>query len=396
MSITSETDYVLLETENNLYEHNKISKDYVHIINPKRKTCIESKISEILNPVHKITPLNDYIILIQNVSEEAIIQIKNAYSLHQAIVYECKSTYVYDHMVNLDECLFIELADIPTSGLLTSPGSLKVILLKNLMFLLINERISCIDEVFVKNLNFSIYPQLSFNLSEAEKVELEVEKVFSKFSRKFTIVFSLEQTYGFTVLEEILYMILHAMFIRLEELVDNIDKEIINCNEFAYELSPDERIDIIMRIHVAKKNVSLAQVLIETKGELLIDIIQNNYLSKTFNHYLYSMAMNMRKLNEKLESSNLLLKNSENLNNSIVDEKRTQIMEKATDLMKIFSAITAIVSPLMVLGSAFGMNILIPFQSDIIENPLPFAIICSVSLGYFIIAVTVFRFKEWI
>ena len=71
-------------------------------------------------------------------------------------------------------------------------------------------------------------------------------------------------------------------------------------------------------------------------------------------------------------------------------------MEKATDLMKIFSAITAIVSPLMVLGSAFGMNILIPFQSDIIENPLPFAIICSVSLGYFIIAVTVFRFKEWI
>ena len=369
----------------------------IHLINVKTKTCKKSKIGDILLPdLFKIAG-DEYIILIQKATPETIIKIRKAYNLHPVIDYECNSlSYIKDHMIRFDNYLFITLADIPQSGTLRDPSPLKIIFTQNLMFILINEKLHCIEEIFAKSMNFNIFNETSPVPTETEDVLKKSADALFSYKKRFTIKLDLVQFYELTKLEEVLYKILHVMFIRIVELVAEIDQEVTICNNFARELDTDERIDFVMRVQVAKKTLILARSFVDSKAKLLPDIIKTQALTRPFNQYLYCMALNMEKLTEKIDSSCLLLKNSETVNEAIVEGQRSEITSQATKLIKLFSSITTLFLPLYMVGGYFGMNMYIPFVSTDYNTLTPFIFISSLSIGYLAIAVLVFKYKGWI
>lgn len=377
---------------------NGLSEDIVHILNIRASTSRRAKVEEVLCPDAFRLARQEYIILIQKPTESTIMKIRSAYNMHPVIEYECNSSsYLKDHMIQLDDCLFLTLTDIPKSGELNSPVSLKIIMMNSIMFLLIHQELHCIEEIFVKRMKFDV-----FNIGKQEN-DVETEDFYKKsetaltnYKKRFTIKLDLVEFYELTSLEEVLYKLLHVMFMRIEEIVSEMDNEVKVCNEFATELSTAERIDFVLRVHMAKKTLIYARNYVDSKAKLLPEIIESKFLTRTFNQYLNSMALNMKKLTKKIDSSMDLLKSSEHVHKAIVEGKLSDTSERSNDLLKVFSAITTICLPLNLVSGFFGMNIRIPFQNDEVTNVFPFIIIVGCSLCYLISIVVLFRSKGWL
>lgn len=372
--------------------------DIVHVMNIRANTFRRSKVEDVLFPEAFKLAGCEYIILIQKPTECTIMKIRSAYNMHPVIEYECNSSsYLKDHMIQLDDCFFLTLTDIPKSGILSRPASLKIILMKNLMFLLVQEELHCLEEIFVQRMNFDVFNvKKEENYSETEALYKKSDTALTNYKKRFTIKLDLVEFYELTSLEEVMYKLLHVMFMRIEEIVSEIDNEVKICNEFATELSTAERIDFVLRVHIAKKTLILARNYVDSKAKLLPEIIESNFLTKTFNQYLYSMALNMKKLTKKIDSSRDLLKSSEHVHRAIVEGKLSDTSERSNELLKVFSAITTIFLPLNLVAGFFGMNVRIPFQNDEVKNVLPFVIICLGCLVYLIFIVIVFRIKGWL
>ena len=371
--------------------------EVVHLINVKTQKCKKSKVSEILNPQMFYLTKQQYIILIQNPREQTIISIRQAYNLHPVIEYECNSTsYIKDHMIQLDECLFLTLTDIPSSGDLSCPTSLKIILTKCLMFLLVPEKLNCIEEVFVKRMNFHIFEDTPKSPEKLLQEAQEQEIALLRMKKRFTIKLDLVQFYELTDLEEILYKLMHVMFIRIEERVAEMDFEVKICNDFVTQYEYTEWIDLIMRVHRAKKELIYAKGYVDLKAKLLPEIIEGKLLSQTFNQYLYSMALNMKKLGEKIDSSMLLLKSSEHLYEAIIQGRLSKNSENVQKLVTLYSACMATFLPLYIAAGSFGMNVLIPFRNDTYVTLVPFGIICLISVLYLLFVVWLFKYRGWL
>jgi Mg2+ and Co2+ transporter CorA len=378
------------------FQHQK--DDIVHILNIRASTFRRSKVEEVLFPDAFRLARQEYIILIQKPTESTIMKIRSAYNMHPVIEYECNSSsYLKDHMIQLDDCLFLTLTDIPKSGELNNPASLKIIMMNSIMFLLIQQELHCIEEIFVKTMNFNVFDwENQDKNAETEEFYKKSDTAMTNYKKRFTIKLDLVEFYEMNSLEEILYKILHVMFMRIEEIVSEMDNEVKICNEFATELSTAERIDFVLRVHMAKKTLIYARNYVDSKAKLLPEIIESKFLTRTFNQYLNSMALNMKKLTKKIDSSRDLLKSSEHVHKAIVEGKLSDTSERSNDLLKVFSAITTICLPLNLVSGFFGMNIRIPFQSDEYTEVYPFLVIVGCSLCYLIAIIVLFRMKGWL
>ena len=399
MSIHSES--IDIESQELLEEkvENSPNTDNFHIINIGKKTCRRIRLEEILNPIAFSLSRQQYIILIHKPSENTFASIRKAYNLHPVIEYEYNnSLFTKDHMIKFDEYLFITLTDISESNLSFIPASLKVVLMKNIMFIFIDEMLYCIEEIFVKTMNFSLYfIKKSTEPSESEEANKKHHTALQNVKRRFTVRLDLVEFYELTDLEEILYKLLHVMFIRLEQVVIEMDHEVEVCHQFAIELSSSEKIDYTRRVQLAKRMLILATNYIDSKSFLLYEIISTGFLTDTFNQYLQSMALNMNKLMIKIDSSLSLLKSSECLYGSIVKGVLSDNSEKTNDLIKFFSALSVMCLPLYLIGGFLGMNVLIPAKSGVLDDSYdPFIRVCIVTAAYLTIGTIFFRHKRWL
>lgn len=365
----------------------------VHIINVNRNTCRKASIEEILNPqIFKLID-EEYIFLIFDPSTESITKIRKAHNLHPILDYECSVTnrYSIDHMFKFDDCLFWSLIDIPMNENLLQPSSIKILLMKRVMFVIAPENLECIDEVFNKDMGFAISTSQEGELISRPSLFLMPNRI----SRRSAIQISPDTT-KLTRLELVLYKIMHVMFLRIEDIIEKMDKEVGVCIDFVYNLSIGESNEFIIRINRAQKDLSLCKAFVSRKSNLMPQLINSKFLSKTFSEYLKSMSLNMNKLEKKVVSSKRMLKNHENVYNSYVDEGISQSSKKLNRLLQVFSAVTAIFLPLNLIAGFMGMNVQVPFQGDMTQNYWPFLTIVIFSLSYLIFIVIFFKAKSWL
>ena len=148
--------------QNTLKEKDEISQvifpnENIYLINVGKKSCRKSSSEEILSPIAFELTGQQYIILLHKPSEVIISDIRKAYKLHPIIEYECiPYAYVADHIIKFDEYLFITLTDIPLSSLPMIPSTVRIILMKKIMFLFIDEPLHCIEEIFIKAMKFDL------------------------------------------------------------------------------------------------------------------------------------------------------------------------------------------------------------------------------------------------
>lgn len=71
------------------------------------------------------------------------------------------------------------------------------------------------------------------------------------------------------------------------------------------------------------------------------------------------------------------------------------ISNRTNEVMKILTFFSAILLPLTFVAGIYGMNIPLPFQSQFIDNPLPFISILSGMIIVVIIMIIFFKIKKW-
>ena len=386
-------------SENSKSSHGEIGEqtDQVEIINLKKKTCRHASINEILNPILLKLVNEDYIFLILDASAEAIVNIRRAYGLHPILDYEClnQNRFSIDHMFHFESCLFLSLIDIPNNEDLTNPASVKILLMKNIMFIIISEPLQCITEIFRNSMNFKIFE--STKKAELCDPVMRSSDIMRQIRRsRLSVMKSVDESIGLGDLESVLYKIIHLMYIRIEEYVDALDKEVINCIELVMNLSITENTDIIVRMNQALYKMSISKIYVNKKGKILPQLIKTHMLSKTFSEYLISMSLNMQKLEKKISSRKDLLKSYGYVYNSIIDDDLTQSSTKFNKLLQVFSAIAAIFLPLNLIAAYMGMNIRVPYQGDMYNTLWPFSIIIIISACYFFFIIVLFKLKGWL
>lgn len=372
----------------------------VYIINLNRNTCRTSMIDEILNPGLIRMIEEEYVFLILDPSAESISKIRKEHNLHPILDYECsvKNPYSIDHIFKFDDCLFLSLIDIPVSENLLEPTSIKIILMKSVMFVIAGERLDCIQEVFQKDMGFKIteiddMDMIAVNALDRRSLYILNNNV--RVSRRSALQLAPDSS-RLKKLEMVLYKILHSMFLRIEDIIEKMDKEVGNCIDYVQNLSVDENNEFIIKINKTQKELSLCKAFVTRKAMLLPQLANTKFLSKTFNEYLKSMSLNMSKLEKKVISSKRMLKNNEKVYNSYVDEAISQSSKKLNRLLQVFSAITAIFLPLNIIAGFMGMNVTVPFQVDKTENYWPFLTIIIFSIAYLIFIVIFFKMKSWL
>ena len=395
MSISEYEIADVLEHDESSKNQNEQKNNIVHIINLNHKSCKKASIEEILNPRDLQLEDQEYVFLILDPSIDAISKIRIAYGLHPILDYECSysSLYSIDHMFKFDDCLFIALIDIPGSEDLIRPALVKILLIKNIMFLIVSETLDCIEEVFCNDMGLQLFNP--FEEIEARDLVRKSTNVMRNLKRKNISLVS-NETIGLGLLENILYKIIHVMFIRTEEIIAKMDEEVANCIDFVTNLSINETNEFIIRMNYAQKNLALCTSYVSKKPKLFLQLTQSNFLSKTFSEYLISMSLNMAKLEKRIKSSKRLLKSYEYVYRSFVDEGINQSSRRLNRILQVFSAMTAIFLPLNLLAGYMGMNVKVPFMWDEYETLWPFTTIIMFCVAYFIFIVVLFKKKSWL
>lgn len=368
----------------------------VEIINLTKKICRKASIEEILNPTLIGLIEEDYVFLILDASADTIVNIRRAYSLHPILDYECsqKNAFSIDHMFRFEKCLFLGLIDIPSSGELTSPASVKILLMQNIMFIIISEPLHCIREVFCNMMGLNIFESVHPESTDLVKKSTEIMQKMRR--ARQSVMKTVEDSIGLSELESVLYKIIHVMFISIEEYVEDLDKEVVRCIEMVMDHTIEESRDVIERVNQVLNKMSLSKIYVLKKIKLLPDLIKTKLLSKTFSEYLISMSLNMHKLEKKIMSRKSLLKSYGYVYNAIIDEDLNQNSMKFNWLLQVFSAITAIFLPLNLVAAYMGMNVRVPYQSDEHDTMWPFSTIIIFSVCYFIFIIVLFKAKNWL
>jgi Mg2+ and Co2+ transporter CorA len=369
-------------------------KSGVYIVNLNKKICRSAEIEEILNPSLVQLVNEEYLFLIHDPTTETIMKIRKAYNLHPILDYECSesNTYSIDHMFKFDDCLFVALIDIPLSEDFLHPATLKVLLIKHVMFIIISERLNCVEEV-LSSMGFNIFPNMNDTKDLIQKSTAMMRKLTMARRSAIQLV---NQTIGLSETELALYKILHMMFLRIEDIISKMDKEVDSCIDFVSNLSINESNEFIIKINITQKNLSLCKTFVSRKAKMLPDLIKTEALSKQFSEYMISMSLNMMKLEKKIESSKRILNSYANVYNSNVDEEKSKSSKKLNKLLQVFSAITASFLPLNLIAAYMGMNVTVPFQVTYYDTLWPFFTIIMFCGFYLAFVMIVFKLKSWL
>ena len=385
------------EDSKSSHSENHGKTDFVEIINVRKKTCRKATIDEILNPGLLKSVNNEYIFLIVDASAESIVNIRRAYDLHPILDYEClnQNSFSIDHMFQFSDCLFLSLIDIPGNDDITSPASVKILLMKNIMFIIVSEPLQCVTEVFRDSMKINIFESRN-NPDLYDAVKISSDMIRQIHRSRLTGMNPMVNTVGFGGLELLLYKIIHMMYIRIEEYVEDLDKEVDACIELVMNLSITENSDITARINMALYKMSLSKIYVIKKEKMLPQLMKTNMLSRTFSEYLISMSANLLKLKKKISSRKNLLKSYGYVYNSIIEEDLTKSSIKFNRLLQVFSAMAAIFLPLNLIAVYMGMNVKVPFAEYDYNTLWPFSVIIMFSISYFIFIIVLFKLKGWV
>lgn len=89
-----------------------------------------------------------------------------------------------------------------------------------------------------------------------------------------------------------------------------------------------------------------------------------------------------------------MLDTAEEIYSVTVDDTLTVLSQKMNDLMKTFSAIATIFLPLNLVAALWGMNVIVPGQTD--EEDWPFIVICLICAVSFVGAMVYFKKQDLI
>lgn len=345
------------------------------------RTCLKSTFQEALD-IKANSNEKLLVILYQNVNDDDIRKIRQSYNLHPVLDIECSNS-LYNNKDTLqifDGYFLLSLNDASASDNIESTTSMKIVILPDKMLIFSSDYISSLEKVFFHELKFK------FKHQNAAKTS----KKLHQYSTRVFLENGLNEILDYSQIDLVLLMILDIIFARLEVFALEIYEEAKVCFNFSTKLSIHERVEFILRISLAEKNLIYLDGLIRPKVHLFVELIKSDLVSHNVKQYLISMQFRSSSLLKKLNSALSILENSERINDAIVDDEISKSTKRITRIMKHFSCLTAIFIPISFSTGLFGMNIKVPFGS--VNNMGPFSGILGFSLLYFLVITIILGF----
>ncbi|MBI4079356.1 MAG: magnesium transporter CorA family protein [Candidatus Levybacteria bacterium] len=158
--------------------------------------------------------------------------------------------------------------------------------------------------------------------------------------------------------------------------IDKIDKEL--------EHVPTER--TLEEISITRRNIVVFQTMIKPLIPIFRRLEEGEYreLNGAMQPFWSNVLDHLHKIWERLEDGRELIEGISESNESFLTSKTNQVI-------KVLTIFSAIILPLNLLASLYGMNIDLPFARD----PNAFWIIIFVMLTTSLAMLVVFRFKRW-
>lgn len=158
--------------------------------------------------------------------------------------------------------------------------------------------------------------------------------------------------------------------------IDRIDKEL--------EGKGSE--DTIEDITLTRRNIVLFQTAVKPMRPLFLDLESGKYseLNGTMQPYWGNVYDHLQRIWERLEDSRELIEGISDSNESLLSYRNNKVI-------KVLTIFSAIILPLNLLASMYGMNILLPFANE----PFGFEIIVLLMIILALLMFLGFKAKRW-
>lgn len=162
-------------------------------------------------------------------------------------------------------------------------------------------------------------------------------------------------------------------------MIDQIDKQIVN----------DEHVpSVVEDISTTRRNIVVFQSMLKPAITIFQDLAQGKYpeMSQNMNYYYRNIQDHIQKVKYRMDSSRELLE-------GIARSHESLITARTNEIVKILTVFTAVILPLTLLASVYGMNITgLPYA----EDPHAFRDITVAMAVMAIIMIVIFKLRRWL
>lgn len=184
--------------------------------------------------------------------------------------------------------------------------------------------------------------------------------------------------YLFYRIVDVLVDTMYAPMQEIAQMIDKIDKQIVD----------DEHIATIVEdISTTRRNLVVYQAILKPAISIFQELSQGKYpeMAEGMRYYYRSILDHIQKVKYRMDSSRELLE-------GIARSHESLLTARTNEIVKILTVFTAIVLPLTLLASLYGMNIALPFQDD--DRAFSMLLIIMGILAVFMMLI--FRLRRWL
>lgn len=323
---------------------------------------------------------------------EIIAKIRVQFGLHPVFESECRniSMNIKNRLLKFTDHYLITFSDFSINDNYEEQLSFKIVVFKSLMLIFSWDPLFCMDSAFkdeLKTLNSPVMPN-------GEEKPIRARRVRQKTITIYNIEVEIDNRYLSSYIDSYLYRIFEATMIRLEKAVLRISEETKQQLMYAMELSYYERVDFILRMSLSQKYLICLEELVNPKRSIFKKLVNSNLICEDMKYYLSCLLFRTENLTRKIKVSQNMIKSSQKLYGSNIENALTINSEKLNSVMKHFSAIATIFLPLNLIAGLWGMNVAVPMQN--LDSIYPFIGIVGLVLCIGSSTVLYFKNKNWL
>lgn len=158
--------------------------------------------------------------------------------------------------------------------------------------------------------------------------------------------------------------------------IDYIDKK----------LAEGHSLPVVEAISLTRRNIVVFQTIVKQELPIYTDLEKGKpeKLGKNLMPFWSNVKDHSQKISERLDDSR-------ELNEGIASSHESLLAVRTNEIVKVLTIFTAIMLPLTLVASMYGMNVPLPFQ----DNPYAFLIITEVMGIIALVMIYIFKSKDW-
>ncbi|CAG9323270.1 unnamed protein product [Blepharisma stoltei] len=329
---------------------------------------------------------SSYVLILQGLGDAHVKLIRREFDLHPVIDYECASNNFNnkDHILDFPDYFLLTINDASLNGEVENPVSMKIIVYKTVLMIFCKDPLFCVKQV--------LYEEMKIQDVFIQEFQNKAQQINNFSYREVEI----NETYGCTTIDSILYRLLESILCRLEYLSMHIDSETKCYLEHATEIHNNDRVEYVQKLSSGEKTAQYLQDLIRPKFKIFDSLLHSTHLSNGLKCYLYSMKTRTIVLNQKNITSRATLTKAEHIFNATLEDAQNTTSLKLEKIVNYFTAMATVCLPANYIPGMMGMNVKVPWQDDDDHNCLPWLYCWAIIIGISIIVIWFFKWRKWV